>query len=121
MATFTFCSLLLHIYVEFELFHRENGFAPTTVRLKINALKIQFIKITLSDSLTLLDFLIPLLVSSLQASSPGMSWGYVLDKPSPISCIEPDFLLSPLHVPGFHGWLQGWLGNVLEIKGNCAM
>lgn len=114
-------ALYFCIFMESLSCFRENGFTPTTVWLKINALKIQFIKITLSGSLTLLDFLIPLLVSSLQASSPGMSWGYFLDKPSPISCTEPDFILSFLHVPGFHGWLQGWLGNLLEIKGNCAM
>lgn len=94
---------------------------PTTVWLKINALKIQFLKITLSGSLTLLDFLIPLLVSSIQASSPGMSWGYFSDKPSPIRCTEPGFILFSLHILGFCAWLQGWQGNLLEIKCNRAI
>lgn len=95
---------------------------PTTVWLKINVPKIQYLKITTSGSSNLLsDFLIPGLVSSIQAGSPGMSWGHILDKPSPISCIEPDFILSSLHIPGFCAWLQGWQGDILEIKCNCAM
>lgn len=49
-----------------------------------------------------------------------MSWGHILDKPSPISCIEPDFIVLSLRIPGFHAWLQGWQGDILEIKCNRA-
>lgn len=91
---------------------------PTTMWLKINAWKIKFLKITLEGSLILPDFLISLLVFSAQASSPETSWGYVLDKPSPNSCIEPDFIPLSLHIPRVHARLQGWQANILETKWN---
>lgn len=47
-----------------------------------------------------------------------MSWDYVLDKPSAISCMEPDFILLSLHIPGDRTRLQGWQDNRLETKRN---
>lgn len=51
--------------------------------------------------------------------SGKFSWdvlGYILDKPSPISHIEPDFILWSLRILGFHACLQDGQVSTVEIK-----
>lgn len=111
-------TLFLPIYVLCESFCRENGFMPTIVWLKIHTLKI---KIFLNNSIKQLN-------SSRFSNiacffySGRFSWDvlglYFGEKPSPISSTEPEFTLLSLPIPGFHARLQGWQGNILEIKCN---